>query len=645
MTRISINGQAVDVGNANITLTYKNNAFVTADKINSSYSNTITLPRTARNEAVFGAIVSPATHTTAPYTKHKASVEVDGVVIVSNAVVMISEVTSDAYKVVLMWDSAEAMAKIASDERTLSELSYDISDGLTWGDPIQYKIPLADYGFKLDGDFQVPDYASYHPVMHVQQVLDKIGDHYGVNIFTNNIQDKLRYLRIPIINRKDPIITTSTVGTWNNIIRFSGAFAKTKQWYATANLRVDLDARKGNASNGVAGLGIYEYISRGLFAGGEGNYIDTLYVSQQRKIFELTGDITFPIKYNSRLNATDLSKVLLVLYAGYVKEDGTHEQKNILEIEPFDVAQPNEAEGLNGYIRYKFSEEKAEVLPLLSIGTGDYCLLDAQIQFLLDTKNAPHTYGGIEQDVIIENGYLEIKHYQEYVSNGDVFFAVPNLPSVKVMDFLKGIAAITGSYISVEGDNITFCNYEDLTEAEAQDWSDSIINPMQSMSYKFGDWAKKNTFELKTKGDDKAIVSFAINNQQLKEEYKISLPFTKGQERGGLLYVQLYDYDTTENVYTFNGGGDECYMAVANSDGSRLVSSMPLTDIVDNNEALRGVLDNIKVVKAVIKANAITLKKMDMNKPVYIRQLGGYFAVVEVRTRSNGTADVELIKI
>jgi hypothetical protein len=231
------------------------------------------------------------------------------------------------------------------------------------------------------------------------------------------------------------------------------------------------------------------------------------------------------------------------------------------------------------------------------------------------------------------------------VSEGDVFFAVPNLPSVKVMDFLKGIAAITGSYISVEGDNITFCNYEDLTEAEAQDWSDIIINPMQSMSYKFGDWAKKNTFELKAKGDDKALVSFAINNQQLKEEYKISLPFTKGQERGGLFYVQLYDYDDTEQVYTFNGGGDECYIAVTNSDGSRLVSSMPLTDIVDNYEALRGVLDEIKVVKAVIKANAITLKKMDMNTPVYIKQLGGYFAVVEVRTRSNGTADVELIKI
>lgn len=645
MTKIRINGQAVDVGNANITLTYKNNAFVTADKINSSYSNTITLPRTARNEAVFGAIISPATHTTAPYTKHKASVEIDGVVIVNNAVVMISEVTADAYKVVLMWDSAEAMARIASDERTLSELSYSISDALTWGEQILYDVPLADYGFELDQNSQVPNYASYHPVMNVQQVLNKIGYHYGVNILTDNINDKMRYLRIPIINRKDPVITTSEVGTWNNVVRFSGTFAKPKQWYVSSNLRVDLDARKGNASNGVAGLGLYEYISRGLFAGGEDNFIDTLYVSQQRKILELAGDITFPIKYNSRLNATDLSKVLLVVYAGYTKEGGAHEQKNILEIEPFDVAAPSEAEGLNGYIRYKFSGEKTEVLPLLSMGTGDYGLLNAQMQLLLDTKNAPHTYGSIEQDVIIEEGFLEIKHYQEYVNKGDVFFVTPNLPSVKVMDFLKGVAAITGSYISVEGDNITYCNYEDLTEAEAQQWSDIIIDPMQSMSYKFGDWAKKNTFEMKAKGDDKALVSFELANAQLKEEYKISLPFTKGQERGGLFYVQLYDYDTTNNVYTFNGGGDECYIAVANYDDSRLVSSMPLTDIVNNYGAIRGVLDKIKVVKAVIKANAVTLKKVNMNKPVYIRQLGGRFAIVEVRTRSNGTADVELIKI
>lgn len=75
---IRINDQEVDIKTStNIALTFRNSAFVSADKISNSYSNTITMPRTARNEAVFGCVLSPSSVNSKPYQYLRASIDRD----------------------------------------------------------------------------------------------------------------------------------------------------------------------------------------------------------------------------------------------------------------------------------------------------------------------------------------------------------------------------------------------------------------------------------------------------------------------------------------------------------------------------------------------------------------------------------------
>jgi hypothetical protein len=39
------------------------------------------------------------------------------------------------------------------------------------------------------------------------------------------------------------------------------------------------------------------------------------------------------------------------------------------------------------------------------------------------------------------------------------------------------------------------------------------------------------------------------------------------------------------------------------------------------------------------------LQTIDLYRPVYLRQYGCYFAIIEMRTRGDGEVDVELLKI
>lgn len=97
--KIYINGQRLDLPeNTNITLTYRSAAFVSIDKLNNSYSNTISVPRTARNESILGGVIFPSSSSETPYTYLAASIELDGVMVVPSAVAYITEVTTDEVK-------------------------------------------------------------------------------------------------------------------------------------------------------------------------------------------------------------------------------------------------------------------------------------------------------------------------------------------------------------------------------------------------------------------------------------------------------------------------------------------------------------------------------------------------------------------
>ena len=251
----------------------------------------------------------------------------------------------------------------------------------------------------------------------------------------------------------------------------------------------------------------------------------------------------------------------------------------------------------------------------------------------------------------ISNTFL-MKHKMKEVQVDTEYYFIPNLPPIKCMDFIKGVAQMSGRYVNIEGDQLRFRSYDEYAsrKSESYDWSDIIVGDgnVPSLKFKFGDWAQKNIFQYKESDLTHDMATFAISNETLNKEYEVTLPFTSVDSRmiDGTPWIPMYKYSEEGNSEPeYEGKTDKAYIAEANGDGTRLVNNLKWSELIGNYSTMIDVLKEMKVIKETIRISTVLLQSLDMSRPVYLRQYGAYFAIVEMRTRSNGTADVELLKI
>lgn len=638
---IYIDGKRVDVPEkVNVSLTYINNAFVSADKISNSHSNTISLPRTARNEAVFGCIVSPSSVTRMPYKHLPASVEIDGVAVVKSAIAYITEVTASEYKIAIVWDTAVQLAKMVEDEKQLNELDFTAdnnADFVVWDSANvtanPSKFPDANYGIKR-ADGTMPTEAVNHPAVSVVEVLERICNQYGITPPPTEDTAQMEKWRIPLINRIDPIIKNSPYGYLNNFIEWSGEFIYVVPFYDWKLL--SFSAAKGY--NGEFGLQVGDIISRDMWGGSPTvapEYIANFTPFYDGCVMNLRGDIKLSLEASSMHTREQLLNMPLVVRCQYV-QNGSASLIEIARIEPYAV-EPS-GSGVAGWVHYKFDDVETESIPQpiddsMNIIGAKAC----DIYFFVDNAFS------IAEGVSYSN-YLHIEHHREKVNVSDDFYIVPNLPDMKTIDFLKALATLTGRYITMEGGQMRLLSYDSYTSrANAYDWSKYVIGePMQAMTFTHGEWARKNIFTFENEGDSALIT---IDNAVLDAESEVKVPFTTAPVKNFLSYIPLYEYEGGETEPTYNGGGGEAYLTIASNDYSALIGSPKMAEIVKNYDTLHSFLADMKVVRVQMALPMPVLASVDMTRPVYLEQFGCYFAITEIKTRNNGGADVELLKI
>jgi hypothetical protein len=196
----------------------------------------------------------------------------------------------------------------------------------------------------------------------------------------------------------------------------------------------------------------------------------------------------------------------------------------------------------------------------------------------------------------------------------------------------------------MEGGQMRLLSYDSYTsKANAYDWSKYVIGePMQAMTFTHGEWARKNIFTFENEGDSALIT---INNAVLDAESEVKVPFTTAPVKNFRSYIPLYEYEEGETEPTYNGGGGEAYLTIASNDYSALIGSPKMAEIVKNYDTLHSFLADMKVVRVQMALPMPVLASVDMTRPVYLEQFGCYFAITEIKTRNNGGADVELLKI
>lgn len=621
---IRINGQEVDIKTStSIALTFRNSAFVSADKISNSYSNTITMPRTARNEAVFGCVLSPSSVNSKPYQYLRASIDSEGVQIVKDAIAYITEVTPEDYKVVIVWDTVAELAQMVKEEKTINQLTPLDSDFIPWTwdyvDAHPTVCPEIKDGIIRGGALR-PKTVCRHPVLKAVDVLSYIANAYSMSAnYGGVVNNKEEKWRIPLITRHDYALPKVNIADGNRYRWTGGLTISNNQLYFYAP----------NVGITPPALSRYFYIQSGL-GDGRVSAFNLRYNATRVKVA-----MHFVVRGNDVVNQDYRNLRGACVYKNS-KGESQGMATNIApsDYEPLQYEQARLTYDYEGTI--DLPEDIADTA--IKVDGAPVTIKDGYFYFNFSEEFSP--------SIVEEGSWVELVFTTSEVQYGNRFYLIPNLPPIKCVDYIKAFATLTGSYVIAGNGGLSFLNYKSniLDKSKASDWSAYVTSGDASMKFQHGDWARENVFSFKEKNGRTNSATFTINNDVLDKVKEFTVPFVAGRANGGLLEIPMYSYDGDSDEPTFSSS-DEAYLAHPSEDFKQLVAPVDFAELIYKYDALQEALQEIKVLKLKMRIPFVVLASLNMNAPIYLSQYGCYFAIITIRTSSNGEVDVELLKI
>ena len=201
---------------SNIVLAYKNNLLGTIGKIQSSYSYTVSLPKTSKNMRIFQLCNLPSVRvingTKIIGEPFQVRYRKEGIDILGDAVGFLDGVTKEAFEIGLCFGFLGAFSDWIEEEKTLNDLSaysgqlaitttfdnnltdYPASENID-DLPAIFK-PYYDIGF--DPSTAKPEIARL-PAVRVPYLIEQIEETVNCKFsFPQNIAERLKYLAIPL---------------------------------------------------------------------------------------------------------------------------------------------------------------------------------------------------------------------------------------------------------------------------------------------------------------------------------------------------------------------------------------------------------------------------------------------------------------
>lgn len=260
----------------------------------------------------------------------------------------------------------------------------------------------------------------------------------------------------------------------------------------------------------------------------------------------------------------------------------------------------------------------------------------------------------------------------EKVPVGSRMPVVRNLPKIKILDFIRSLLVVSGTYLY--DDLTTAVAYNDVLEniSRAKDWSDKLIpvsseNIPANIEYKVGDYARRNVLAWK-KADDveegRYDGSLNVSNETLDEEKTLfTMPFAACNTNDGKANIPVfklanynelysgeettpsYDTETTEARLIYcDGVYNELWDMLLT--GATFPSHMHFQNVIAEKYAvLSGLLNNAVVIKEEFRLSDYDIANISMDVPIYLRQYGAYFVIYKLRQKDNNTSEVTLVKI
>lgn len=684
--RLYINNELVDLSSeTKITLDIKSNLFRDVTKIASNSTYSVRLPKTTRNKMILSHSDSVQTKDNFAHRLHTAKYFRNGVEIIRNGRVTILQVTKDDFEISIFWGLFPNFTAMISSGLTLNQLETkdkilyqnkneidtfestkdkgffyagydvwknDVEKDYTWRATQKEIFPNkgTDVVFHNGGNRSENKniYEYLHPVVKVSYVLDLIKQTKGIDFrFKDDAKEYIDTLILPLISKK------------SNELTYEGLFeARLQETTEIGRISITIDELSS------------------IFEGKQNNEVQELKVKTDANlVFNISGQWQFNLSQGRPSGAgRDVDGSVFEDFnfpqGGYwVKMTLTHKD----EIKEYIIGSNSNHfrvvvyDGYRGIIRFDCS-----AYGKVEVKAGDTITFDwVSNRTLPDAKFLGATIKTTLQE-------------DENVPNGGFFPIGINLPKIKVIDFVKFLAVITGTFpLQIEQDNVVeFIPLSTIwnNKQHAVDWTSRVIaeseeNKPKSISFVMAEYGQKNFYKWKAdeREDERFNGVLTIDNETLEREKTIfEFPFASSLGEKVPMYSRQDERTKTEdgNVaggFQGNNGGfnegekpkkeekkpsysackDKILRLSQNAAGRALaIFDIEMQRIIDEKyNNIRETLQNAKIITERIKLRDVELVKFDETKPIYLAQYGSYFAVTEMKSEENGIAEVTLLQL
>lgn len=664
--RLYIDNVLVDIDDSTkITLDIKSNLFRDISNMASNTTYTVKLPGTVKNKTIIQHSDIIHNDSEYPYILHTARYYRNGVEIIKDGKAILLS-SSDSIEMTIIWGIFPTMSDMISNGKNLDDLSSN--DRLLWnGNNIintyqealnsnyfyayinVWKSNLSDEywsksssasaqsssmsisGTSTFGGSAANNASYIHPSVAVRYVLELIKTQTGIDF--NWSGESLAYINsliIPLVNKKAnyltflekleaniPAISGQTLGDVNvNIQSASNIFVETSG--SQSKLTVIADMNIYISAKATASYDMTNYSHRGSL----GWKFKPCYLAI--KITKADADATENI-YPVGISQT----------AGITANYSDH-PNNIVE---------DTLEG-HGVIKV----EKNDI-----ISFAVYYVVDSGFGNVSNIKETSPQ--DMNPKTTFLGGNIEISStgVDDSVPFGGYYPIASNLPQIKITDFIKFLAAITGTFpMQIVSDNkITFVPYTQIWNniSIAENWTmkvcDGNDNKPESIEYTLSDYAQINYYKWK---DDDTVknnydgVLKVANNSLDTEKTVMTFPFAASDGNSVPMYTKS-DEEGTEPDYS--ACKDRIMRLKDDGKGNASgVFDISMQDIIDSKYInIINTLQKAKLVKVKVRLSDIQILNFNETVPVYLGQYGCYFAVTEIKSNDNGIAEVTMLKL
>lgn len=305
-----------------------------------------------------------------------------------------------------------------------------------------------------------------------------------------------------------------------------------------------------------------------------------------------------------------------------------------------------------------FLAEKVVSGKLTIYATG-YLAVDMAVGDVIAMRIAPISGGvrdpEIASDLHVQGGPIyvsDIVGKENEVQPGQVYPVEGNLPSIKPIDLIKFLAAVTGVFPvqASTSDELIMQPVEALFDWDnAVDWSNRVLSESdlpaaKENEYAVNGWAQQNWWRWKQ--DDTVVGdydgSILVDDDTLEQSRDVmEFPFAATDGNN----IPMY---TTENGKTKYNKVEPRVLMIRRGDNDEAVGyfDMDMKRILAERYGdLAETMSQPVVITETIRINDVELGNVDESRAIFIAQHGAYFALLELNVKGDGTAEAKLLKL